>query len=219
MKQSLYQRLSNWMEIGTDLVLLNLLWLACCLPIVTIGASTAAMHYVARKMVTGEPYKVAGSFFHSFRENWKQGIGLELLILMLAIIGAGDFYAGTLLAGWMGTACQIVGVLAVVAAFAVLTVGFPLLARYQLPFSGLVKNALILALTNPLAIIAHAVVLAVLPVIVILKGSLIAYAVPIGILFLGGTAALVIEAVLRPVFARLEKTTDAEENKAPEPEA
>ena len=34
-----------------DLMILNLVTLICCLPVVTIGASLTAMHYVLLKMV------------------------------------------------------------------------------------------------------------------------------------------------------------------------
>lgn len=35
----------------TDLILLNLVVLACCLPVITIGAAMTGMHYVLLKMV------------------------------------------------------------------------------------------------------------------------------------------------------------------------
>lgn len=33
-----------------DLVILNVLWLLCCLPVVTAGASTTAMYHVVRHL-------------------------------------------------------------------------------------------------------------------------------------------------------------------------
>lgn len=37
-----------------DLIILNLLCILCCLPIVTIGPSLTALHYVTMKMVRNE---------------------------------------------------------------------------------------------------------------------------------------------------------------------
>ena len=37
-----------------DLMILNLVTLLCCIPVVTIGASLTAMHYVLLKMVRNE---------------------------------------------------------------------------------------------------------------------------------------------------------------------
>lgn len=55
-----------------DLFLLNLLWAVCCLPVITIGASTTALFYTARKMAAGEEYLLWQDFFHSFRLNLRQ---------------------------------------------------------------------------------------------------------------------------------------------------
>ena len=37
-----------------DLIMLNVVFLICCLPIVTIGASLTALHYVTLKMARNE---------------------------------------------------------------------------------------------------------------------------------------------------------------------
>lgn len=42
-----------WRFIGKlgDLILLNLLWLICCIPVFTAGAATTAVYYVTLKLV------------------------------------------------------------------------------------------------------------------------------------------------------------------------
>ena len=76
-----------WMGMGSifDIFVLNLLWLLCCLPIVTIGPSTTALFYAMMSLVRGEGGYVSHDFFHSFRQNLKQGIFLGL---PLTAIGA-----------------------------------------------------------------------------------------------------------------------------------
>lgn len=71
----------------TDLVILNLLTLLFCIPIVTIGASLTACHYVALKIRRGEGY-VVKNFWKSFRENFKQSTVIWLVVsigMMLSI--------------------------------------------------------------------------------------------------------------------------------------
>lgn len=72
-----------------DLIVLNLLFLVCCIPVVTIGPAITALHYVTTKMAgekDGTP--VVGNFFKSFRANFRQGV------LMGILFGAaGDFWA------------------------------------------------------------------------------------------------------------------------------
>ena len=53
-----------------DLLWLNILTFICCIPIVTIGASLTAMHYMALKMVRNEECYITRGFFKSFKENW-----------------------------------------------------------------------------------------------------------------------------------------------------
>ena len=49
-------------------VYLNILWFVCCLPVVTIGASTTALFYVTLKMAKNEEGNMTAAFFHSFRQ-------------------------------------------------------------------------------------------------------------------------------------------------------
>ena len=57
-----------------DLIVLNLLFLVCCIPVVTIGPAITALHYVTTKMAgekDGTPG--GGNFFKSFRANFFLG--------------------------------------------------------------------------------------------------------------------------------------------------
>ena len=71
---------------------LNLLWLICCIPIVTIGASTTALYYTSLKIVRGEDHALGHMFFHSFRENFRQSTVLWLILLAAGLFLAGDGY-------------------------------------------------------------------------------------------------------------------------------
>lgn len=211
MKQSFAERFSYWAEAATDLVLLNLLWLFCCLPIFTIGASTTAMHYVVRKMVAGEPYKVWRGFWHSLKANWKQATGSWLLILVLGAFCAADFYIGGQIVGTMGSICQIVGVIGMLLTACVMTFLFPILARYNQPFTLLWKNALLLSLMNPHIVIAGCAAAFLFPGIVLWNNQLIAIATPAWILVGGALAALVVQILLKKVFSKLEVSIPTEE--------
>lgn len=68
------------------LVLLNLLYFVCCIPIVTIGAATGGFFYVLRKMATEEPIFLVSDFFDGFRKNWKQSTAVFLLDIVLFIL-------------------------------------------------------------------------------------------------------------------------------------
>ena len=63
-----------------DLIMLNVVFLICCLPIVTIGASLTALHYVTLKMARNEESYIIRSFFKSFKQNFKQATVINLII-------------------------------------------------------------------------------------------------------------------------------------------
>lgn len=69
-----------FMKLG-DMIILHVLWLLCCLPVVTIGPATVAAHYVALKLVRDEGRSVRQMFFKSFKQNLRQGIPLGLICL------------------------------------------------------------------------------------------------------------------------------------------
>ena len=52
-----------------DMVCLNIMWLICCIPVVTIGASTTALYSVMLKMVKNEEGYIFRGFFKAFKEK------------------------------------------------------------------------------------------------------------------------------------------------------
>lgn len=75
-----------------DMIILNLLWILCCLPIVTIGASTTALQYVVLKMVRNEESYVVQSFFRAFKENLRQSTIVWMILMLLGMVLYLDFY-------------------------------------------------------------------------------------------------------------------------------
>ena len=76
-----------WRFIGKfgDLIILNVLWFVCSIPIFTIGASTTAVYYVTLKLARNDDGYTIRSFFKSFKENFKQATIIWLILLAGAI--------------------------------------------------------------------------------------------------------------------------------------
>lgn len=70
------------MERVFDWMLLNLLWLVTCLPVVTIGASTAALTDVSCRMAHGEDSAVFKSYFKAWAKHWKTATALWALLIV-----------------------------------------------------------------------------------------------------------------------------------------
>jgi uncharacterized membrane protein YesL len=72
---------TKFMNRLTDVCCLNILWIVFSLPVITIGASTAAAYSVVLKMISDEESYVAKSFIQAFKNNFKQGTILWFLTM------------------------------------------------------------------------------------------------------------------------------------------
>ena len=128
-----------------DLIIVNLLAFFCCLPIITVGASMTALHYVVLKIVRDEECYIVKGFFKSFKENFKQATVIWLIEVLL-IIFAADFWiirnAQNSLPSWMSLLLIGVAILAVLA----LTLAFPLLAKFDNSVKMTLKNSALMGI-------------------------------------------------------------------------
>mgnify|MGYP002554189598 CR=1 FL=1 len=69
-----------------DALVLNILWVVCCIPLVTVGAATTAVYYVALKLARDEEGYVISSFFKSFKENFRQATALWLVLAAVVLM-------------------------------------------------------------------------------------------------------------------------------------
>ena len=73
-----------FLDMFWNVLKLNFLWLIFSLPVVTIGCSTVAAYSVTLKMVEKRDAKVGQQFLQAFRENWKQGLPMGLIVLLVS---------------------------------------------------------------------------------------------------------------------------------------
>lgn len=183
-----------------ELVLLNICYLLCCLPVFTIGGATAAMYAVCFRLGTRQEKKLLSSYFQEFRRNLKQG---TILLLILTLICAAACCLVVLFLGASGAAR--IGLLPslVLLLVCLITVGytFPLLSLFDNTCVGTLKNALILGLGYlPRSVCVVAVNLA--PVILLLANFELFLRLSILLLFLYFSAAAYLNTfLLRKVVA------------------
>jgi uncharacterized membrane protein YesL len=143
-------RIYRVLEVFTDLVYLNLLWLVASLPLVTIAPSTAAMFGVVRGWTRGKDVPTTGEFFSLFRENFGRSLAVGLVWVLLGAMLAVDFF----LVGQMESFRRPLYV--VFLAFALLYISatvylFPVMVNYELDWKGVIKNSFLFSIARPLA--------------------------------------------------------------------
>lgn len=130
-----------------DLMLLNILFLICCLPVVTIGASISALYSVSLKLVRQKDSYIAKDFFHAFRQNLKQGIVIHLILTVATVIIVTDLFV---IWNIMESAAVFKGLFFVMAILALLffmasVYIYPMLAQFKNTLKGYFRNAAILS--------------------------------------------------------------------------
>lgn len=187
-----------------DLIILNLLWLVCCVPVVTIGASTTAMYHVVRHLQEGGVTSVTRDFFHSFKSDFKQAtlVYLVLLIPTVAVVmNAGilssqnsDIIPVYVRAIWMVS----VLILTFVVSYA-----YPVMAYFDDTVWKTLRTAAVLAVAKlPRTILIS--VLNLLPVIVLFVSLPFFLQSSIFWLLIGGSVVSYLNMlILKPVFKQL----------------
>jgi uncharacterized membrane protein YesL len=72
-------------ELVTNFLWLNLLWLVACLPIFTIFPATAAMFAVVREWVKKREPGITRAFFSFFKADFKQSFWIGILWTSLGV--------------------------------------------------------------------------------------------------------------------------------------
>ena len=142
-----------------DLVILNLLFLLCCIPVITAGASMCALSYVLLKIRDEREGYIVRTFFRGFRQNFRQATVCWLIMLAAAGILAMDYRMINVMEGlgWM----RVIVLFGALIWLMVLLYIFPLIARFLNSTPNMFRNALLIALANtPKTILMIATVIA-----------------------------------------------------------
>ena len=157
----------RFMYAMADLLILNLLWLLCSLPVLTVGPATCAMYTVLLKIARDEPAETVKDFFSAFKSNFKPAFLLGLIALFAAaVIYADGIYAFSSEGAVKIIFCIVTGIIAAIW-LTFLCYVFALQARFENTLKAHIRNAFLLAFCAPAQTVMMWVILA-LPVLLIL---------------------------------------------------
>ena len=187
-----------------DLMYLNLLFLLCSIPIVTIGASLTAMYSVALKMVKNEETYIGKDFFKSFRMNFKQGTIIWILFLLIGwVMYADTQIVKTMTVSWAKP--LRIGIFSIsLILFCMFTYVFPILARFVNSVKVTIKNSLLMSIAH----FPFTVLFILIDVLIIFIATRSGYALytTLFVSMIGGTAgvAYIQSVFFRKIFKRYE---------------
>lgn len=128
-----------------DIIISNLLFILCCIPIVTIGPSLTALYHCMLRTVKGNNNGTTKTFFRAFRQNFFQSLIVSLILAGGAFILISNLHflsemhtsAGNIL---FYLSLGICGLFIILALYI-----FPVIAAFANTTFNLIKNSFVFA--------------------------------------------------------------------------
>ena len=133
-----------------DLMILNILCIICCIPVITVGPAITAMFYVTLKMARNEESYVIRGFFHSFKQNFRQGVIIHLIMLVVGAVLLFDLYFTRQMSG-ENRLYMVLGYIfmaAIALYLMVFTYVYPMLAKFYNTIRNSFRNALLVSIRH-----------------------------------------------------------------------
>lgn len=147
-----------------DLIILNVLFLVCCIPLVTIGASATALYTISMRMAAKDDRGILKPFFRAFKENFKKATVIWLTFLLIgAVLALGITMIYLNQSAFSNLIKVLYGVVILVYLVGLSWV-FPLQAKFENSVKNTIKNAFIIGISR----IGNSIVIAILLLIPVL---------------------------------------------------
>lgn len=134
-----------------DVVLLSLLWTVTSLPIVTMGASTAALYHTVDKVFRREEGGLWKEYWRVFARDFKRATGLWLILLLIAAVMVVNCF---LVFSFEWETENLRSLMQIIVIFVVALIAcwaqfwFPYLVRFDDPVKKVLKNTLAMMMTH-----------------------------------------------------------------------
>jgi uncharacterized membrane protein YesL len=125
------------------ILVLNFLCCICIIPVISAGAAITALYYCIGKIVRNEEINEFKDYFRSFRENFKQGTIIWVILCSIFFIGYFNLNYSTNL-GALGNVLFIIQIPIMFQLLMIALIIFPILSRYETSIGGLFKFSIIL---------------------------------------------------------------------------
>ncbi|MEF7611494.1 YesL family protein [Enterococcus casseliflavus] len=188
-----------------DFTILNLFWLLCCLPVITIGASTTAMNYCTMRMIEGKKAYSSKDFFISFKKNFWQstiaGLGVMIIIAFLYL----DYQ---LILKHFGNQWLFITTIAFITILVAMELFylFACIARFENTLKQHIKNAFFMSLANMKTSLISILLIGILIFIISNSVQILMLVFFVGALFGGASISYVLSIIWLNIFSKYENS-------------
>lgn len=159
-----------WYTIGkaADIIILNIVFILCCLPIVTIGASVTALYTVTLKQVKDEAGYMLRSFFSALKSNFKQSTIIWLIMLIIGVLLVGEWYFMGAIQSSFAAIFNYIFMFIGLCYLMILSYVFPLQSKFENKITATFLNSALMGIAYFLPWTLLIVLINVLPVLMIM---------------------------------------------------
>lgn len=129
-------------------IVLNLLFLLCCIPVITIGPAVAALYRVTLQEARKEYGYLYRNFFKHFKEMFFSALGISLFYFVLFLFLSFSLVFWYSYGGMMSMAAFWLLTILLLVAFGAGLYSFPLLGRFQNTVRQTIKNAFCMSVVH-----------------------------------------------------------------------
>lgn len=173
-----------------DIFILNVLFIICSLPIVTIGASATALYTVTLRIVRDEESYIVKGFWKAFKDNFKQSMIIWLIMLLVGAFLGVDLYLTSVMELSLMNIFKYIFYFITFLYVITLSFVFPVQSRFDNTIKNTIKNALIMGIAHFLPWTILIVVLNALPILLALYFTTMFLAIGIPLFLLCGFGAI-----------------------------
>ncbi len=138
----------DFMTTTVQFIALNIIFLLCCLPVITIGPAVAALYQVIMRETRGEHGYLIRKFFRHMKEMFVQALLTFLLLAAVILLLIFNLAFWNAMEGILAGIIVVLLILLLVIMIIITIYVFPLMARFQNSFRRTLRNAFYIALTN-----------------------------------------------------------------------
>ena len=172
-----------------DIIWLGILWIICCIPAITFGASCSALYHTIVKSVRHERGNATKEFFRSFAQNFRFTWAVSLFLIIVAVTVA------------INTRFLVLYALPLLI---LLPWEFAYVSRFSETVINSLKNSLFLGIKNIGKTVLLDLILAV--------SVIICFLLPILIPIIPGFVCMAMSYITEPVFKEITIRMESDEN-------
>lgn len=131
-----------------DMIILNIVFIICCIPVITIGASITALYSTTLKLISDEEDNIIKNFIKSFKVNFKISTLIELIIFFIVSLLIVDYKIAPAFSESIEKVIKLMIISMTFFLVIAIIYIFPYISRFENSLKISIKNSVLIGILN-----------------------------------------------------------------------